>query len=58
MKKIIAIVLLLTLCLGLFAGCDQKPAEPTSNLANAKALLFSKYKPASKDEIPAKSSDF
>jgi hypothetical protein len=57
MKKIIAIVLLLTLCLGLFAGCTE-PAETTSDLANAKALLFSKYKPASKDEIPAKSTDF
>jgi len=57
MKKIISIVLLLTLCLGLFAGCTE-PAEPTSDLANAKALLFSKYKPASKDEIPAKSADF
>jgi len=57
MKKIISIVLLLTLCLGLFAGCTE-PAETTSDLANAKALLFSKYKPASKDEIPAKSADF
>ncbi len=58
MKKIISIVLLLTLCLGLFAGCDQKPAETTSNLANAKALVFNTYKPANKDEIPAKSADF
>ena len=57
MKKIISIVLLLTLCLGLFAGCQQ-PEEPVSDLANAKAILFSKYKPASKDEIPAKSADF
>ena len=57
MKKIISIVLLLTLCLGLFAGCT-KPAEGNADLANAKALVFSKYKPASKDEVPAKSADF
>lgn len=58
MKKIISIVLLLTLCLGLFAGCGEEPKEPVSNLANAKALVFNTYKPANKDEVPAKSNSF
>jgi hypothetical protein len=58
MKKILSIVLLLTMCLGLFAGCGEKAAAPASNLANAKALVFNTYKPANKDEVPAKSTDF
>ena len=58
MKKIISIVLLLTLCLGLFAGCGEEPTKPVSNLANAKALVFNTYKPASKDDVPAKSNSF
>ena len=59
MKKILSIVLVMALCLGLFAACDAKPTEPaTSNLANAKQLLSLNYKPSSKDEIPVKSSDF
>ncbi len=58
MKKILSIVLLLTLCLGLFAGCDKAPSEATGNLANAKALVFNTYKPANKDEVPSKSADF
>ena len=65
MKKIISLVLLLSLCLGLFAGCDltqfipgMQPNAPASNLENAKSLVFNTYKPANKDEIPAKSSDF
>lgn len=53
MKKIISIVLMLTLCLGLFAGCEQ-PAQPTepgvSDLANAKTYLFKMYNTAGKDE--------
>ena len=57
MKKIISIILLLTMCLGLFAACGEE-AAPASNLANAKALVFNTYKPASKDEVPAKSTDF
>lgn len=58
MKKIISIVLLLTLCLSLFAGCGEDTKEPVSNLANAKALVFNTYKPASKDDVPAKSNSF
>lgn len=65
MKKIISLVLLLSLCLGLFAGCDltqfipgNKPVEPASNLENAKSLVFNTYKPANKDEIPEKLMDF
>lgn len=53
MKKIISIVLMLTLCLGLFAGCTE-PAQPTetgvSDLANAKTYLFKMYNTAGKDE--------
>ena len=60
MKKIISIVLLLSLCLGLFAGCTPtvEPQQPASNLENAKSLVFNTYKPANKDEIPFKSVDF
>ncbi len=58
MKKIISIVLLVALCLGLLAGCGKTGQEAVSNLPNARALVFNTYKPASKDEIPAKSSDF
>lgn len=52
MKKIISIVLMLALCLGLFAGCaDNNNTEPsTSNLANAKSLLFKQYNTAGKGE--------
>ena len=52
MKKIISILLMLTLVLGLFVGCDeQKPAETTGNdLANAKTYLFKMYNTAGKDE--------
>ena len=58
MKKIFSIVLLVALCLSLFAGCGKTGQEAVSNLPNARALVFNTYKPASKDEIPAKSSDF
>lgn len=69
MKKIISIILLLTLCLGLFAGCGETPTEPSTtvpaptepavnNLPNAKALLFNKYKPASKDGVTTKAAAF
>ena len=53
MKKIISIVLMLTLCLGLFAGCTEptQPTEPAvSDLANAKTYLFKMYNTAGKDE--------
>ena len=54
MKKIISIVLMLALCLGLFAGCNNQPADPTepavSDLANAKTYLFKMYNTAGKDE--------
>lgn len=53
MKKIISILLMLALCLGLFAGCSQ-PAGPTtpatSDLDNAKTYLFKMYNTAGKDE--------
>ena len=59
MKKILSILLVMALCLGLFAACNANPTEPaTSNLANAKKLVFNTYKPASKDEVPVKSADF
>ena len=63
MKKTISIVLLLALCLSLFAGCDliplpQQPPVEASNLERAKALVFNSYKPSKKDEVPAKSTDF
>ena len=62
MKKIISLVLLLSLCLGLFAGCQLPGTQPevpaASNLENAKTLVFNTYKPANKDEIPFKSTDF
>lgn len=69
MKKIISIILLLTLCLGLFAGCGETPTEPSTpttaptepavnNLPNARALLFNTYKPASKDGVTAKAAAF
>ena len=48
MKKIIALLLALTLCLGMFAGCDggqQNPSTPVEdNLASAKELLRGMYK--------------
>ena len=58
MKKLISYVLLLALTLSLFAGCALVPTEdPTgpvneSYLDSAKNILYQKYKPASKDEIP------
>ncbi len=57
MKKIISIVLLLTLCLGLFAGCGDNgntttaPADSIkSDLANAKLILRNRYDTAGKDQ--------
>lgn len=52
MKKFIAIMLMLTLCLGLFAGCEPQPTEPSqpSDLENAKTYLFKMYNTAGKDE--------
>jgi len=51
MKKLIACVLALVLCLSLFAGCNNTPAEDTTPtqptvdaLANAKAYLRTMYK--------------
>ncbi len=71
MKKIIAYVLLIVMCLGLFAGCtttepaptgDTNP-EPTVNetadLASAKAFLFNLYKgSAPKGEPNRAANDF
>ncbi len=62
MKKFISVILLLTLCLGLFAGCDNKPAEtqpPVDNLAAAKSYLFNMYKgTAGKGEANKAVKDF
>ena len=49
MKKLIAIALVLVMCLGIFAACEQKPAETTpaptkSPLASAAAYLKTMYK--------------
>ena len=62
MKKFISVILLLTLCLGLFAGCEKKPAEtqpPVDNLAAAKSYLFNMYKgTAGKGEANKAVKDF
>ena len=50
MKKIISIVLLLTLCLSLFAGCGEKEPAVTYDLASAKAYLTNMYQTAGKGE--------
>lgn len=51
MKKIISIVLLLTLCLSLFAGCKQEDTAVTYDLASAKAYLTNMYQTAGKGEV-------
>ena len=52
MKRIISIVLLLTLCLSLFAGCNnEKEPEVTYDLASAKAYLTNMYQTAGKGEV-------
>lgn len=53
MKKIVSIVLMLALCLGLFAGCadnNNTTVPSTNDLANAKSLLFKQYNTAGKNE--------
>lgn len=57
MKKLISIALLLALCLSLFAGCNNKPAEPTSDLPNAKAYLINMYQTAGKGEVMVLTTD-
>ena len=45
MKKLIALILTVVLCLGALAGCEKAPEAPTVDaLANAKAYLFTMYK--------------
>ena len=45
MKKLIALILALVLCLGALAGCEKAPEAPVvDTLANAKAYLFTMYK--------------
>lgn len=58
MKKVISIVLLLTLCLSLFAGCqnEETPAV-TYDLASAKAYLTNMYQTAGKGEVMTLTAD-
>ena len=45
MKKLIALILAVVLCLGALAGCEEAPETPAVDaLANAKAYLFTMYK--------------
>ena len=45
MKKLIALILAVVLCLGALAGCEKAPEAPVVDaLANAKAYLFTMYK--------------
>ena len=44
MKRFISCVLVLVLCLSLFAGCDKKEAAPKNPLAEAKDYLYNTYK--------------
>jgi hypothetical protein len=57
MKKLISIALLLAMCLSLFAGCKNEPAETTSDLANAKAYLINMYQTSGKDEVMVLTTD-
>ena len=55
MKKILSILLLLALCLSVFAACGEEPAatnpqEQDDPLKNAAEYLFTMYKPTSKDQ--------
>ena len=43
MKKLIACVLALIMCLSVFAGCNNSPAPAADGLANAKAYLRTMY---------------
>ena len=45
MKKLIALILAVVLCLGALAGCEKAPEAPVVDaLANAKSYLFTMYK--------------
>ena len=44
MKKFIACVLVLVLCLSVFAGCEKDSAEKTSELQSAKDYVYNTYK--------------
>ncbi len=71
MKKIISLMLVLVLCLGLFAGCNENPdpngssepagttpSQPAENpLEAAVEYLYTMYKPAVKDEPTKQTSD-
>ena len=46
MKKLIACVLVLVLCLSVFAGCEKDSAEKTSELQSAKDYVYNTYKNA------------
>ena len=58
MKKVISIVLLLTLCLSLFAGCKNETDSGTNyDLASAKAYLTNMYQTAGKGEVMVLTAD-
>ena len=52
MKRILTLILALCMIMGLFAGCEPQPTEPSqpSDLENAKTYLFKMYNTAGKDE--------
>ena len=47
MKKILSIILVLTMCLSLFTGCKKEPQQEQTSLAAAAEYLFTMYKDAS-----------
>lgn len=57
MKKLISIVLLLAMCLSMFAGCKQDTPESTNALADAKAYLINMYQTVGKDEVMVLTTD-
>ena len=50
MKKLISILLLIAMCLGLFAGCGEEDTKPTGDLESAKEYLSSMYQTGKKGE--------
>ena len=46
MKRLIACVIVLVLCLSVFAGCEQEPVEQANPLQEAKDYVYNTYKNA------------